>query len=80
MVEVLVLLAQAYRAAGNEEKALNAIFQALFRAGLEGYVRTFANEGRSLAALLHQVAAIGSAAQNALEQLPRNSAWPGACC
>ena len=59
VVEVLVLLAIAHRALGDDAKALTALRQAMTLAEPEGYVRTFVAEGASMAALLEAAIAHG---------------------
>jgi LuxR family transcriptional regulator, maltose regulon positive regulatory protein len=58
-IEMLALQALAAWAAGNEDQALASLARALLRAEPEGYVRTFVDEGRPMAALLHEAAARG---------------------
>jgi LuxR family maltose regulon positive regulatory protein len=58
-IEMLALQALANRATGREDQALALMARALLRAEPEGYVRTFVDEGRPIAALLHEAAARG---------------------
>jgi len=48
------LQALGLQATGKHELAMAALSQALMQAEPEGYVRTFVDEGRSMAALLHR--------------------------
>ena len=54
-IEILALEAVALRAKGEKEQAVSTLAQALALAEPEGYVRTFADEGSSMAALLSEV-------------------------
>ena len=60
-IEIRILLAVALFTAGDEEAALEALAPALLRAEPEGYVRTFAGEGETLARLLGAAAKRGTA-------------------
>jgi LuxR family maltose regulon positive regulatory protein len=51
-IEVLVLQALAYQMHHDERQALRALAEAVCRAEPEGYIRLFADEGASMAALL----------------------------
>ena len=55
-LEVLVLLALAHRAAGEDQEALAVLERALSLAELEGYVRVFIGEGEPMPALLRDLA------------------------
>lgn len=59
VIEVLGLCALAWQAKGNLEEALSVLARALVLAEPEGYVRTFADEGAAMAALLRQAQARG---------------------
>lgn len=54
-IEILTLQALALRAKGEKTQAVNVLVQALSLAEPEGYVRTFVDEGPSMAALLSEV-------------------------
>lgn len=54
-LEVLILLALAYRAAGKTEQALAELRQALELGAAEGYIRVFVDEGAPVAALLSEL-------------------------
>jgi LuxR family maltose regulon positive regulatory protein len=60
-LEVLVLLAVAMRASGDEAGALERLAQALSLAEPEGYIRLFVDEGEPMVALLRQAYARGIA-------------------
>ena len=55
LLEILVLCAQAYQAQGAMTAALNSLHQALVLAEPEGYIRSFVDEGPSVAALLQKL-------------------------
>jgi LuxR family transcriptional regulator, maltose regulon positive regulatory protein len=59
IVEILALKALALHQKGNLQEALQAIARALSLAELEGYQRTFVDEGEPMARLLYQAAASG---------------------
>jgi LuxR family maltose regulon positive regulatory protein len=59
LVRVQVLQALAFQAAGQASQAMEVLAQALMQAEPEGYVRTFVDEGRPMAALLHRALARG---------------------
>lgn len=59
VVEMLVLLAIAHRALGDDAKALTALRRAMTLAEPEGYVRTFVAEGATVGALLEAAIAHG---------------------
>jgi LuxR family maltose regulon positive regulatory protein len=61
VIEILVLQALALDARGETQAALDVLQRALVLAEPEGYVRTFADEGRPMTALLRQAAASGVA-------------------
>jgi LuxR family maltose regulon positive regulatory protein len=52
LIDVLLLQALAHQARGDVPAALNALHRAVTLAEPEGYLRTFAEEGRPMAALL----------------------------
>jgi LuxR family maltose regulon positive regulatory protein len=83
LLDVLVLRAMALQADGNPAAALSVLEQALRFAEPEGYVRTFADEGAPMAALLEQAAGrtspVASYAATLLASIPgARSAPPGA--
>jgi LuxR family maltose regulon positive regulatory protein len=59
VIEVQVLQALGFQAAGKADPAMNVLAQALMQAEPEGYIRTFVDEGRPMAALLHRALARG---------------------
>lgn len=61
VIEILTLQALALQASGKLTAGLAALERALALAGPEGYVRTFADHGEPMAALLRQLAARGVA-------------------
>jgi LuxR family maltose regulon positive regulatory protein len=61
LVRILVLQALVYQALGDTETAVASLGHALALGEPEGYVRTFADEGAPLAALVRLAAARGSA-------------------
>lgn len=54
-IEILALEALALRARGEKERAVSTLARALALAEPEGYVRTFADEGSPMAAVLSEV-------------------------
>jgi LuxR family maltose regulon positive regulatory protein len=56
-IEILALLAWAWQGQGETERSLTTLARALALAEPEGYIRTFAGKGRTLANLLRRVAA-----------------------
>jgi LuxR family maltose regulon positive regulatory protein len=54
-IEILALEALTLRAQGEKERAVSTLARALALAEPEGYVRTFADEGPPMAALLSEV-------------------------
>jgi LuxR family maltose regulon positive regulatory protein len=54
LIEIQALQALAFQAVGKPDQAMKALAQALMLAEPEGYVRTFVDEGRRMAALLHR--------------------------
>jgi LuxR family maltose regulon positive regulatory protein len=52
IIEILLLQALAYQMAGEEPQALSALAQAVGLGEPEGYIRSFVDEGPSMAALL----------------------------
>jgi LuxR family maltose regulon positive regulatory protein len=69
VIELLVLLAVAYRAQGAVPAALDALERALALAEPEGYFRLFADEGAPVEALLEVIAKRGRARGYARELL-----------
>jgi LuxR family maltose regulon positive regulatory protein len=61
VIEILALQALALQEGGRHTAALSALEQALALAEPEGYVRTFADQGPPMAALLREVGASGIA-------------------
>ena len=58
-IEILVLQAKAFRAAGENAEALEALKRALTLAEPENHVRVFVDEGAAIAPLLHRAASQG---------------------
>jgi LuxR family maltose regulon positive regulatory protein len=58
-IEILLLQALAFQAAGNVPQAMVALQQALVLAEPEGFVRIFVDEGQPMARLLYEAAARG---------------------
>ncbi|MGE5334988.1 MAG: LuxR C-terminal-related transcriptional regulator, partial [Nitrososphaerota archaeon] len=54
-IEARMLLARTWQAAGDNERAMNALGQAIARAMPEGYIRLFLDEGAPMIALLRQL-------------------------
>ena len=61
VIEILILRALAHQAAGETDRAVAALEQALTHAEPEGFIRIFVDEGRPVADLLHKAAARGIA-------------------
>lgn len=59
LVEIQALQALAFQAVGKTDQAMEALAHALMLAEPEGYMRTFVDEGRRMAALLHQALSRG---------------------
>ncbi len=59
LIQVQVLQALGFQAAGQADEAMRVLAQALMQAEPEGYMRTFVDEGRPMAALLHRALARG---------------------
>jgi LuxR family maltose regulon positive regulatory protein len=59
LIQVQVLQALGFQAAGQADQAMKVLAQALMQAEPEGYMRTFVDEGRPMAALLHRALARG---------------------
>jgi len=70
LVELAVLEALAYDAAGKDAEARRSVRRALALGQPEGYARVFADEGESLAALLRRAAGRGITAPT------RGASWP----
>jgi len=62
---IWLLQALGLEAAGKADQALKVLAMALAQAEPQGYVRTFVDEGRQVASLLHRVLARGLAAEYA---------------
>ena len=83
MIELYLLQALTLQVLGRRGQAVTALGQALGRAAPEGYIRLFADEGQSLAPLLRQAAAQGTAPEyvgtllDAIAELPRATELPG---
>jgi LuxR family maltose regulon positive regulatory protein len=60
-IEILALQALAFQCQGDSDRALVALERALKLAEPQGYVRTFVDEGRPMAALLREAVARGMA-------------------
>jgi len=65
-IEALALQALAYHAQGATDRALAALAEALSLAEPEGYVRVFADEGATMAALLRAAASPDTAATHSV--------------
>jgi LuxR family maltose regulon positive regulatory protein len=61
LIQVQVLQALGFQAAGQADQAMKVLAPALMQAEPEGYMRTFVDEGRPMAALLHRALARGVA-------------------
>ena len=59
VIEIQVLQALGFQAAGQVDQAMNILAQALMQAESEGYIRTFVDEGPPMAALLHHALSRG---------------------
>lgn len=59
LIEIQVLQALGFQAAGKEDQAMKVLAQVLMQAEPEGYMRTFVDEGHRMAALLHRAASRG---------------------
>ncbi len=59
IIQVQVLQALGFQAAGKADQAMKVLAQALMQAEPEGYIRTFVDEGRPMAVLLHRALARG---------------------
>jgi LuxR family maltose regulon positive regulatory protein len=59
VIEILALQSLAHDALGDTQQALISLERSLSLAEPEGYVRLFADEGKSMAALLHKAATHG---------------------
>jgi LuxR family maltose regulon positive regulatory protein len=59
LIEVHLLQALGFQAAGKADQAMKVVAQALMQAEPEGYIRTFVDEGRPMAALLHRALSRG---------------------
>jgi LuxR family transcriptional regulator, maltose regulon positive regulatory protein len=70
VIEIQALRALALAAAGEENAAVNALAQALTLACPQSYVRVFADEGPSMAALLARLVAAQKADQAAARGVP----------
>jgi LuxR family maltose regulon positive regulatory protein len=69
LIEIQVLQALGFQAAGKEDQAMKVLAQALMQAEPEGYIRTFVDEGPRMAALLHRAASRGITSDYAAELL-----------
>ncbi len=69
VLELLLLKALTYQEQGNLASALSALAQALELARLEGYIRTFVDEGPAMAALLRKRRATQSGETDYLDRL-----------
>jgi LuxR family maltose regulon positive regulatory protein len=68
-LEILLLKALTYQDQGNLAPALSALASALELAEPEGYIHTFINEGRAMAALLRKSRATNGRATDYVERL-----------
>src|SRR6266498_1181452 len=59
LIEIHLLQALGFQAAGKADQAVKVVAQALMQAEPEGYIRTFVDEGRPMAALLHRALSRG---------------------
>jgi LuxR family maltose regulon positive regulatory protein len=59
VIEMRVLQALGFQAAGKADQAMKVLAQTLMQAEPEGYIRTFVDEGRPMAALLHRALSRG---------------------
>ncbi len=59
VIQVQVLQALGFQAAGKADQAMKVLAQTLLEAEPEGYIRTFVDEGRPMAALLHSALSRG---------------------
>lgn len=59
LIEIQVLQALGFQAAGKEDRAMKVLARALRQAEPEGYMRIFVDEGSRMAALLHRAASRG---------------------
>jgi LuxR family maltose regulon positive regulatory protein len=67
LIEIQVLQALGFQAAGKENPSTKVLAQALMLAEPEGYMRTFVDEGPRMAALLHRAALRGITSTYAAE-------------
>src|SRR6266508_3784837 len=59
LIEIHLLQALGFQAAGKADQAMNVVAQALMQAESEGYICTFVDEGGPMAALLHRALSRG---------------------
>lgn len=59
VIQVQILQALGFQAAGKADQAIKVLAQTLLQAEPEGYIRTFVDEGRPMAALLHSALSRG---------------------
>jgi len=59
LIEIQVLQALGFQAAGKADQAIKVVAQTLLQAESQGYIRTFVDEGRPMAALLHRALSRG---------------------
>src|SRR6266545_235609 len=59
LIEIHLLQALGLQAMGKADQAMKVVAQALLQAEPEGYIRTFVDEGRPMAALLHRALSRG---------------------
>ncbi len=59
VIQIQVLQALGFQAAGKADQAMKAMAQTLMQAEPEGYIRTFIDEGPAMAALLHRALSRG---------------------
>ncbi len=59
VIQIQVLQVLGFQAAGKGDQAMKVLAQTLLQAEPEGYIRTFVDEGRPMAALLHSALSRG---------------------
>ncbi len=59
VIQIQVLQALGFQAAGKADQAMKVLTQTLLHAEPEGYIRTFVDEGKPMAALLHSALSRG---------------------
>jgi ATP/maltotriose-dependent transcriptional regulator MalT len=69
LIEIQVLQALGFQAAGKPDQAMKVLAQSLMQAEPEGYIRTFVDESRPMAGLLHRALSRGVTADYATRLL-----------